>query len=245
MNNEAFVKLLKLLKNAFPMCEKLPTTQNGAKNIVKDLGLHYEKIEACKNDCVIYNNKLAEAETCPKCKLSRWKPQRTTMKENRKKIKKIPWKILRYFPLTPRLQRLFMSSKTAQAMIWHFEDRVKDGVLRHPADAEAWKHFDQIHPLFDDEHRNVRLGLATDGFNPFGNMSPNRSTWPILLFPYNLPPWMCMKEPYTFLSLLIPGPRGPGNNIDVYLEPLIDELNIWWEHGAETYDIYTKQNFQM
>lgn len=62
-----------------------------------------------------------------------------------KKQKKIPWKVLRYFPLTPRLQRLFMSSKTATDMRWHSENRVKDGELRHPADSEAWKHFDQIH----------------------------------------------------------------------------------------------------
>ncbi|XP_061995063.1 uncharacterized protein LOC133712962 [Rosa rugosa] len=56
---------------------------------------------------------------------------------------------------------------------------------------------------------------------------------------------MCMKEPYIFLSLLIPGPKSPGNDIDVYLRPLIDELNTLWEYVAETYDISTKQNFQM
>ena len=51
--------------------------------------------------------------------------------------KRVPWKILRYFPITPRLQRLFMSSKTAADMRWHFENRVKDGLLRHPIDCEA------------------------------------------------------------------------------------------------------------
>ena len=37
--------------------------------------------------------------------------------ENEKK--KDPPKVLRYFPLKPRLQRLFMSSKTATHMRWH------------------------------------------------------------------------------------------------------------------------------
>jgi hypothetical protein len=29
------------------------------------------------------------------------------------------YKILRYFPITPRLQKLFMSPKTVEHMIWH------------------------------------------------------------------------------------------------------------------------------
>nr|XP_028959288.1 uncharacterized protein LOC114825108 [Malus domestica] len=242
MSNKAFGALLKLLNDAFPFCEKLPTSNDGAKKIVAELGLHYEKIDACKNDCIIYYMEHANATQCPTCKLSRW---RTQEKGNKKKGKKVPWKILRYFPLTSRLQRLYMSSKTAADMRWHSKDRVKDGVLRHPADSEQWKSFDQIHESFGIEPRNVRLGLATDGFNPFGKMILRHSTWPVVLFPYNLPPWMCMKEPYTFMSLLIPGLTSPGNDIDVNLRPLIDELQTLWENGVETYNISTRQNFQM
>ena len=104
---------------------------------------------------------------------------------------------------------------------------------------------DKINDSFALEPRNVRLGLATDGFNPFGTMSVSYSTWPVLLFPYNLPPWMCMKRPYMFLTLLIPGPKGPSNDIDVYMQPLIDELKELWENGASTYDASLKENFQM
>ena len=50
------------------------------------------------------------------------------------------------------------------------------------------KIFDQIHESFAMDPRNVRLGLATDGFNPFGNMSIKYNVWPIILFSYNLPP---------------------------------------------------------
>ncbi|XP_034202728.1 uncharacterized protein LOC117617460 [Prunus dulcis] len=235
MSNKAFGMLLTLLKNAFPFCEKLPTTTNGAKKVISDLGLHYDKIDACNNDCIIYYKEHANATQCPTCKLSRWKGQG---KGSKKKGKRVPWKVLRYFPLTPRLQRLFMSSKTVVDMRWHFKDRVKDGVLRHPADSEAWKSFNQIHESFGMEPRNVRLGLAKDGFNPFGNMNLHYSIWPVLIYPYNLPPWMCMKEPYVFMTLLIPGPKGPCHDIDVYMRPLIDELRTLWEIGVETYDIY-------
>ena len=35
------------------------------------------------------------------------------------------------------------------------------------------------------------------------------------------------------LSLLILGPRQPGNNIDVYLAPLIEDLKLLWEGGLK------------
>ena len=43
--------------------------------------------------------------------------------------------------------------------------------------------------------------------------------------------------------MLIPGPKSPGNNIDVYLQPLIDELKELWEKGVETWDAKVKKNF--
>ena len=69
-----------------------------------------------------------------------------------------------YFPLTPRLQRLYASKTTANDMRWHKEQNTEEGVMRHCLDSPAWKHFDQIHPSFAVESRNVRLGLCTDGF---------------------------------------------------------------------------------
>jgi len=52
--------------------------------------------------------------------------------------------------------------------------------------------------------------FSVSGFNPFGNMSSSHSTWPVMLVPYNLSPWMCMEQPYFMLSLIIPGPSAPG-----------------------------------
>jgi len=71
--------------------------------------------------------------------------------------KKIPYKILRYFPLKTRLQRLFMSSKTSPLMRWHHENKANDGIMRHPVDSKAWKKFDELHQSFAVEPRNVRL----------------------------------------------------------------------------------------
>jgi hypothetical protein len=129
-------------------------------------------------------------------------------------------------------------------MRWH-SDKRKDvaGTMSHPADSFAWKEFDKMYPEFAKEPRNVRLGLATDGFNPFGNMSLSYSMWPVIVVPYNLPPWMCMKSQFSMMTLLIPGPNAPGKDIDVYLRPLIDELKELWEIGVPTYDKSTDSNF--
>ena len=54
-----------------------------------------------------------------------------------------------------------------------------------------------------------------------------------------------MKSKYSILSLLIPWPRSPGNDIDVYLQLLIDELKLLWNSGVETYDASRNQTFQM
>jgi len=48
-----------------------------------------------------------------------------------------------------------------------------------------------------------------------------------------------------FLSMVIPGSSIPGQNIDVFLRSLIDELTQLWSSGALTYDISRKQNFVM
>ena len=82
-----------------------------------------------------------------------------------------------------------------------------DGLLRHLTDSPQWKTIDRLYPYFGDERRNLRLGLASDGMNPFGNLSTNHSSWPILLMIYNLPPWLCINQKYTMLCMLIAGPR--------------------------------------
>ena len=47
------------------------------------------------------------------------------------------------------------------------------------------------------------------------------------------------------LSLLIPGPTSPGNDIDVYLQPLVQELKELWDVGVETFDVSSNSSFQM
>ncbi|XP_076904109.1 uncharacterized protein LOC143559403 [Bidens hawaiensis] len=52
-------------------------------------------------------------------------------------------------------------------------------------------------------------------------------------------------QPNLILSLIILGPKGPGNKIDVYMRPLIKELKELWEYGVNKFDASTKQYFQL
>lgn len=239
--DSSLTKLLDLLKEWFPNIQ-LPDSFYKTKKFITDLGLTYEKIDACPRDCMLYYKEHANDASCQFCGVSRYKKMTDQGNVARTKV---PQKVLRYFPLGPRLQRLYLSRHIAESMVWHAEHRPKDDVLRHPADSKAWSKLDSIDPTFGNEARNVRLGLASDGFNPFGTMSQSHSTWPVVMSVYNLPPWLCMKKPYLMLSLLIPGPTSPGNNIDVYLRPLLDELKSLWEEGIPTYDAFKKETFKM
>lgn len=242
MSNKIFSMLLELLNDAFPEGSKLPKSHYEARKVVDGLGLGYKKYDACLNDCTLYWGKDSDRRSCETCKCTRWVVSDGDPTGEKRKV---PHKSLWHFPLKDRLERLFLSSKTASLMRWHADSRTKDGNLRHPADSPAWQNFDFRYPEFAKDPRNVRLGLASDGFNPFKTMNVSHSTWPVILIPYNLPPWMCMKQPTFIMSLLIPGPSAPGNNIDVYMQPLVAELKELWNEGVNTYDASSKQNFTM
>ncbi|XP_060211321.1 uncharacterized protein LOC132638477 isoform X1 [Lycium barbarum] len=169
-SNESFTMLLKMLKEELlPDGANLPNSYYEAKKVIQDLGLSYIKIDACTNDCMLYWKEDRLLDSCKVCGASRRKIDTHSRETRNKKGKKIASKTLRYFPLTPRLQRLFMSRKTSTLMTWHKDKRVDDGIMRHPSDSMAWKSFDKLHPSFAAEPRNVRLGLASDGFQPFRN----------------------------------------------------------------------------
>ncbi|KAM6572621.1 hypothetical protein CsatA_016701 [Cannabis sativa] len=238
-SENSFNMLLQLLKGVFPEETNFPTSYHDSKQMLRDFGFGYELIHACKYDCALFWKEHASCEKCPICDEPRYKYENG-------KGKKIPQKALYYFPLKPRLQRLYMTKLHAIDMRWHKEKHVNvEGEMKHPADTEQWKDFDKQYPWFAQDARNVRLGLATKGFNPFKNTNSSYKFWPVTLVPYNLPPTKCMDESFFMTTLLIPGPESPGREIDVFLRPLIDELKDLWSNGVETHDHLTGETFQL
>nr|ABA96763.1 transposon protein, putative, CACTA, En/Spm sub-class [Oryza sativa Japonica Group] len=158
-----------------------------------------------------------------------WKAKKLTKK-------RIPAKVMWYFPIIPRLRRLFRNKGNARMMHWHAEERQQDGMLRHPADGSQWRNIDRKFKDFGKDARNIRFGLSTDGMNPFGEMSSGHSTWPVTMCIYNLPPWLCMKRKYIMMPIIIQGPKQPGNDIDVILRPL-EGVPMWDEDKQEEFNL--------
>ena len=64
---------------------------------------------------------------------------------------------------------------------------------------------------------NIWLGLYANDFTLNNQFSIPYSYWPMVVMSYNLPPVMCMKDPYLFLTCIIPGPNNPKAKFDVFL----------------------------
>ena len=240
-SKRCFDDICQFLSELLPENNVMTNSFYSTKKLMQGLGLPVEKIHYCINGCMIYWGEDSELISCKFCNHPRYKRHHASNRQNTN----VPYKKMYYFPLTPRLQRLYASKATANDMRWHKEHNTEEGVMRHCSDSPAWKHFDPIHPSFSVESRNVRLGLCTDGFQPFGQTGQQYSSRPVIVTPYNLPRWMCMKDEYMFLSIIVPGPRNPKEKLDVFLQPLIAELKHLWEVGVQTYDVSSKQNFQM
>jgi Transposase family tnp2 len=200
-----------------------------------------ERISVCPNDCMLFRGVHKDLKKCLKCNASRYKQKSDKIESTKGANAKVIW----YLPILPRLQRLFSNPKDAKLLLWHVECRKEDGMLRHPADSPEWTSIDIKHRNFASDPRNLRIGLCTDGMNPYGNMSSHHSTWPVLLCIYNLSPWLCMKRRYIMMLLMISGPKQPGNDIDVFLALLIEELKSLWENGARVWDAYRKEFFTL
>jgi hypothetical protein len=242
LSDKGFDSLLGILHKLLPKGSELPEKTYLAKQMICPIGLEVEKIHACSNDCILYRGeKYKDLDACPKCKAPRYKQGPSNQGS---KTRGGPIKVVWYFPIAPRVHRLFANAKSAKLLRWHGEERKKDTMLRHPADGSDWRTINTMfYKNIGGEVRHLWIGLSTDGMNPFDQVRSNHSTWPVTLCIYNLPPWLCMKRSYIQMPLLIQGPKQPGNDIDVLLQPVIDELLQMWETGVkDVWDEYKKEH---
>ena len=103
-------------------------------------------------------------------------------------------------------------------------------------DSIAMKHIEDTWlEKFKKEVRSLRLSIAMDGVNPYSLQNTNYSVWPVVVINNNIPPWLSMKNEHLMLALIVPG-RRQVKNMDVYLQPLVDELKELWD-GINVYDV--------
>ena len=114
----------------------MPLDFYSTKKLVRGLGLPVQAIHYCVNNCMIYWGDDSDLNSCKKCGHARYK-EKVRRSENRLYIRKlkVPYKKVHYFPITPRLQRLYASTSTTNEMRWHSEHHMEDGKMCHPSDA--------------------------------------------------------------------------------------------------------------
>jgi hypothetical protein len=81
--------------------------------------------------------------------------------------------------------------------------------------------------------------------DPLGKMRNSHSTWPVIMCIYNLLSWLCHKQKYLLLTTLKSGPKQVSIDIDVFLEPLMEDMQKLWEHGVNVWDEYKKEHFNL
>ena len=141
MSQSCFDGMMTLIKYMLPENDNLPESFYHSKRMVKALGMAYETIDVCPKFCMLYNKQHINKTECDVCHEPRYEQSVGNVK-----AKPRSRKVLRYLPITERLQRLYMTEATANDMRWHKEGpRQNSNMMVHPADSDAWIKFDVLH----------------------------------------------------------------------------------------------------
>jgi hypothetical protein len=214
-----------------------------SKKLIKGLDMDYEKVDVCRNSCMFFWKEHKEENKYLKCGKLRY--FEVINDDGETVTTEVAHKQLRYMSSAPRLKWVFLSERTAIHMRWHkYCERENKEVMVHPSDSNASKALDNFDLEFAQDVKNIRIGLAIDGFTPFGDNTTSYSCCPMFAISYNLPPSICMKYVFMFLCLIVLGSDHPGPKLNVMLKPLINELKELW-NGVEAYDSSKKQKFTL
>jgi hypothetical protein len=113
-SNKCYKGLLSLISDVLPNNHKMSKDMYQSKKLLSTLGMEYEKIDVCKDNCIIFYKEHKDKTKCLKCGKSRFVE---VVNENGEKVTMMTaHKQLRCMPLMPQMKRLFISKKTARHM---------------------------------------------------------------------------------------------------------------------------------
>ena len=178
--DKKFTNLLELLHEMLLKGNTLSTSHYEAKKILDVMGMEYQKIHACPNDCILYRKEFEPLYMCPRRWVSGYRVKDDDSDED--DIKKGPLtKVLCYLPITPRCKHFFTNVNDTNNLTCHANGRKFNGLLQHVVGLLKCKKIDCLYLEFGINPRNPRLGLATNEMNLCSNFSNEYSSWPILV----------------------------------------------------------------
>ncbi|KAK4383617.1 hypothetical protein Sango_2758500 [Sesamum angolense] len=137
--------------------------------------------------------------------------------------KKTPYVILRYLPLTHRLQRLYASEVTTEHMTWHANHQTEEGSICHPSDVENGRKscYSDCHRQFlhEDIHQNKKAFTK--------NQVEKKVAHPRLIGE-EIRNWVAEFSPAVEVPLTLP--PGYSSDYNSTKKNIFWELNYWGTH---------------
>jgi hypothetical protein len=93
---------LKLISDVLPVNHMLPRDMYQPKKLLYGLGMNYEKIDVCQDNCMLFWNEHINEKKCLKCGKSR--SIEVINDDGEEVMTEIVYKQLCYMPLTPQLK---------------------------------------------------------------------------------------------------------------------------------------------
>ena len=66
MTNKSFDAMLAAFRKSYPDASEMPHTYSKMKNFLRVVGIGYDMIHVCKNNCVLFRKDYANLSACPK-----------------------------------------------------------------------------------------------------------------------------------------------------------------------------------
>lgn len=206
---------------AFQTSPALPQLPALRSRITFLSGFKPELYDCCPNSCCCYVGPHALLRLCPFCKEDRYRHDGKTARKQ-----------FTYIPLIPRLKAFAQNSCMAEKMQYRHETHSKStpSVVTDVFEGSHYQNLRKTHVKLDervldhkyfDDHRDIALGLSTDGFAPFNKRKS--TAWPLIIFNYNLPPDIRFHVENILSLGVIPGPKKPHDS-DSFLWPFMQEM---------------------
>ena len=175
ISKEALSDILSIEHNEIlPAGNQLPSSYNKAIKLIEPFLIQPVLFHACPKDCIIFRKEFSDLSACPICGSSRYTKS------------SIPAKRFSYFPVGPRLERLFGTANLSQIIQAHGLDLNNDFVYDIQS-SSAWKLAYSSDGQFENDSRGISFALNTDGVNPYSHNKVSYSMWPIVMTVLNLP----------------------------------------------------------
>jgi hypothetical protein len=193
----------------------LPKRYDQIIKLIKSYLAEVEKIPMCPKQHVLYRkNTIHENETqCPVCGAERYR-YTAKLKTQTERYE------YHYFPFKARLAQLLGIKSIAKAMQYGRRYRSRKNSIRDIYDGDLWKEVFKKH--FGESEHNLAFALSNDPIET-GKHTKN-TVMPILLIILNLPPELRIRSDMMILNALIPKPEGSSYNLQIMLQPLLEEL---------------------